>query len=123
MSKGMRELNPKGANPGDVWEINTESFRDAHFATFPVQLPQRCILAGCRPGGTVLDPFNGSATTGNATQRTGRRYIGIDINAEYLRMSLDTRLSQTMLGEATEATDHALSSDQVASEEEPPALF
>jgi DNA modification methylase len=119
MSKGMRELNPKGSNPGDVWNINTDSFHDAHFATFPVQLPQRCILAGCKPGGTVLDPFHGSGTTGSATGRAGCRYIGIDIKAEYLKLSLETRLFQPTLGEDIEAID----SDQVASEEEPPALF
>jgi site-specific DNA-methyltransferase (cytosine-N4-specific) len=62
---------------------------------FPIQLPQRCILAGCKPGGTVLDPFSGSGTTGLAAQRTGRKYIGIDINAEYLDLSINTRLHQT----------------------------
>ena len=63
----------------------------------PVQLAQRCILAGCKPGGVVLDPFSGSGTTGLAAQRTGRRYIGVDINAEYLDLSLNTRLLQTGL--------------------------
>lgn len=86
---------PQTANPGDVWSMTPTSF-PGHFATFPIQLPQRCILAGCRPGGTVLDPFSGSGTTGLATQHTGRRYIGIDINAEYLEMSL-TRMSDDVL--------------------------
>jgi methylase of polypeptide subunit release factors len=53
--------------------------------------------AGCKPGGTVLDPFSGSGTTGLAAQRTGRRYIGIDINAEYLDLSLQTRLRQAAI--------------------------
>jgi DNA modification methylase len=97
MSKGLRELNPAGANPGDVWVIPMESFHDAHFAVFPVQLPQRCILAGCKPGGTVLDPFHGSGTTGLATERTGCRYIGVDLKLEYLEMSLETRLRQPTL--------------------------
>lgn len=83
-----------GRNPGDVWTITTKPFPGAHFATFPPELPERCILAGCKPGGTVLDPFNGSGTTGLAAQRTGRRYIGIDINAEYLDLTLRTRLSE-----------------------------
>lgn len=78
----------RGRNPGDVWEIPTQPFPGAHFAVFPVALPQRCILAGCKPGGTVLDPFNGSGTTGLAAQRTGRRYIGIDLNREYLDLTL-----------------------------------
>jgi DNA modification methylase len=81
-----------GRNPGDVWTIPTQPFAAAHFAVMPQHLAQRCILAGCKPGGTVLDPFSGSGTTGLAAQRTGRRYTGIDINAEYLDLSLRTRL-------------------------------
>lgn len=77
-----------GRNPGDVWVIPTQPFTAAHFAVMPVALAQHCVLAGCRPGGTVLDPFSGSGTTGVAAQRAGRRYIGIDINAEYLALSL-----------------------------------
>lgn len=77
-----------GRNPGDVWSISTTPFSAAHFATYPVELVQRTILAGCKPGGLVLDPFSGSGTTGFAARNTGRRYIGIDINADYLRLSL-----------------------------------
>jgi site-specific DNA-methyltransferase (cytosine-N4-specific) len=87
-----------GRNPGDVWTIPTQPFPGAHFACFPTQLPQRCILAGCKPGGTVLDPFSGSGTTGLAAQRTGRRYVGIDLNVEYLELSLRTRLQQSAAG-------------------------
>ncbi|BBX88192.1 DNA-methyltransferase [Mycolicibacterium aubagnense] len=87
-----RSLHPLGGNPGDVWDIPAGKFPGKHFAVYPVALPQKCILAGCKPGGTVLDPFSGSGTTGLAAQRTGRRYIGIDINADYLEMSLRTRL-------------------------------
>lgn len=96
-------LNPKGCNPGDVWALPTQPFPGAHFACFPVQLPQRCIAAGCKPGGTVLDPFNGSGTTGLAAQRLGRRYVGIDINAEYLDLTLRERLAQAAIdfGEET----------------------
>jgi site-specific DNA-methyltransferase (cytosine-N4-specific) len=89
--------HPGTRNPGDVWSIPTAPFPGAHFAVFPVALPQRCILAGCKPAGTVLDPFNGSGTTGLAAQRTGRRYIGIDINAEYLDLTLRERLHQSAL--------------------------
>lgn len=84
--------HPAGKNPGDVWEIATQPFSGAHFAVFPTELPRRCILAGCKPGGTVLDPFSGSGTTGMVAQRLGRKYIGIDLNAEYLELSLRTRL-------------------------------
>lgn len=87
-------LNPLGRNPGDVWTINTTPFSGAHFATFPVELPARCIKAGCKPGGTVLDTFSGSGATGLAAARLGRKYVGIDLNADYLDLSLRTRLSQ-----------------------------
>jgi len=81
-------LHHNGRNPGDIWTINTHPFPAAHFATYPVELAQRCILAGCKPGGTVLDPFAGSCTTGVAARNTHRRFLGIDINADYLRLAL-----------------------------------
>jgi site-specific DNA-methyltransferase (cytosine-N4-specific) len=93
----------KGRNPGDVWSVNTQPFPEAHFAVMPVTLAQRCIEAGCKPGGTVLDPFSGSGTTGAAAAKLGRRYVGIDLKAEYLDLSLRTRLAQGVLdfGEAS----------------------
>jgi len=90
--------HPAGRNPGDVWSIGTKPFPGAHFATFPIELPRRCIAAGCKPGGTVLDPFNGSGTTGQAAQQLGRRYVGIDISAEYLQLTMRERLGQAALG-------------------------
>lgn len=99
VSPGQRETmrldqmnHPLGRNPGDVWSISTVPFRDAHFAVMPPLLAQKCVVAGCKPGGVVLDPCNGAGTTGLAAQRTGRHYIGIDIKAEYLDLSLQTRL-------------------------------
>ena len=99
--KAMRPVGPNsgnyskgGRNPGDVWEIATQPFSGAHFAVFPQELPRRCIAAGCKPGGTVLDPCSGSGTTGAAAVANGRKYIGIDINADYLDLSLSTRLQQ-----------------------------
>lgn len=89
--------NKLGGNPGDVWEIPTKPFAGAHFATFPEELPRRCIASGCKPGGVVLDPCSGSGTTGAAAQALGRRYVGIDINADYLKLSLETRLRDTPL--------------------------
>jgi site-specific DNA-methyltransferase (cytosine-N4-specific) len=97
MAAGLREINNKGRNPGDVWDIPTQPFSAAHFAVMPQQLAQRCIVAGCKPGGTVLDPFSGSGTTGLAAQRLGRKYIGIDLNPEYLKLSLETRLADGVL--------------------------
>lgn len=73
----------RGRNPGDIWSIATRPYPQAHFAVFPIDLPLRCIKAGCRPGGTVLDPFSGSGTTGAAARQLGRRYIGVDLNPAY----------------------------------------
>jgi DNA modification methylase len=74
-------------NRRDVWHINVVPYAGAHFAAFPLKLPETCILAGCPKGGTVLDPFFGSGTTGIAALSTGRHYIGIDINADYCRLA------------------------------------
>lgn len=93
-TRGMHE---QGANPGDVWAISTSPFSGSHFAVFPPEIPRRCILAGCKPGGTVLDPFSGSGTTGMVALRHGRRYVGIDLNADYLDLSLRTRLHTGVL--------------------------
>ena len=93
----------QGRNPGDVWSVPTQPFGAAHFACMPRTLAERCILAGCKSGGTVLDPFSGSGTTGLAATRLGRRYVGIDLNRDYLDLSLRTRLAQGALdfGEAS----------------------
>jgi DNA modification methylase len=84
-------------NARDVWTIPTGSFAEAHFAVMPLALAERCVQAGCRPGGTVLDPFSGSGTTGLAAARHGRGYVGIDISADYLDLSLKTRLAQSAI--------------------------
>lgn len=86
-----------GRNPGDVWTIPTQPFGEAHFAVMPLLLAERCVQSGCKPGGTVLDPFSGSGTTGLAATKHGRRYVGGDLNREYLDLSLRTRLAQTAL--------------------------
>lgn len=84
----LRERPEKGRNPGDVWDISTTPLPEAHFAAFPVELPRRCVAAGCKTGGTVLDPFSGAGTTALAAQQLGRRAIGIDINASYHDIAL-----------------------------------
>lgn len=83
-------------NKRSVWEIATEAFPGAHFATFPQKLVEPCILAGCPSDGTVLDPFCGSATTVYVAQRLGRRAIGIDLSAEYLALAEKRLLGQTL---------------------------
>lgn len=67
-------------NMRSVWVIPTEAYPEAHFATFPRELPRRCILAGCREGGIVLDIFAGSGTTMEVALSLGREAIGIDLN-------------------------------------------
>lgn len=91
-------------NARDVWTIASQPFPEAHFATFPPALPERAILAGCKPGGTVLDPFSGSGTTGLAANKHGRRYVGIDLSAAYLDLSLRTRFAQPGLDLSDGAT-------------------
>lgn len=71
----------------DVWIINTKPYRGAHFATFPEELAERCILAGCPANGTVLDPFMGSGTTAVTALRLGRSYVGIDLNPVYIALA------------------------------------
>jgi DNA modification methylase len=87
----------KGKNPGDVWMLPTQPFPEAHFAVMPPALAERCVLAGCKPGGVVLDPFCGSGTTGMVALRHGRRFIGVDLSAKYLDLALRTRLSQSAI--------------------------
>lgn len=74
-------------NKRSVWTISTAGYKGAHFAVFPESLVLPCILAGSRPGGTVLDPFSGSGTTGVVSTQQGRNYIGIEINSNYCAMS------------------------------------
>ena len=92
-----------GKNPGDVWSVPTQPFTEAHFAVMPQALAERAIMAGCKPGGTVLDPFSGSGTTGLAANKHGRKYVGIDLSRDYLDLSLRTRFAQGGFdfGEAT----------------------
>lgn len=86
-----------GRNSRDVWSISSQPFPGAHFAVMPLTLAEKCIKAGCKPSGTVLDPFSGSGTTGLAAARHGRKYVGIDLSAEYLDLSLRTRLREPAL--------------------------
>ena len=73
-----------GANLRNVWTVATKPFPGAHFATFPPELVKPCILAGSRPGDTVLDPFGGSGTTMIAAERTGRHAVLLEIDPCYV---------------------------------------
>jgi len=72
-----------GANKRSVWTVTTKPFKGAHFATFPPDLIEPCVLAGCPEGGTVLDPFFGAGTTGLVARKHGRNCIGIELNPVY----------------------------------------
>lgn len=79
-------------NKRDVWDICTGGYKGAHFATFPEKLIEPCIMAGCPTGGVVLDPFLGSGTTAVVAARLGRRFAGIEINPDYVKIA-ETRIS------------------------------
>jgi DNA modification methylase len=74
-------------NKRSVWTVTTKPYKGAHFATFPPDLIEPCIKAGCPEGGTVLDPFAGSGTTLAVATKLGRNSIGIELNAEYIELA------------------------------------
>ncbi len=88
-----------GRNTRTVWNITTQPYPDAHFATFPMEIPVRCIKAGSRNGDTVLDPFCGSGTTGVAALLLGRRFVGIELNEDYAAMA-ERRIEKAAKGTA-----------------------
>jgi len=81
---GLSRREPQDfRNRRSVWTVSTRAFSGAHFATFPPNLIEPCVLAGAPPEGVVLDPFSGAGTTGLVALRNGRRYIGCELNSEY----------------------------------------
>jgi site-specific DNA-methyltransferase (adenine-specific) len=83
-------------NKRSVWTVTTKPYSGAHFATFPPDLIEPCILAGAPEGGIVLDPFMGSGTTAHTALRAGRQYVGCELNGEYIKLA-NKRLSQGFL--------------------------
>lgn len=84
------------ANKRSVWTVNTKPYSGAHFAVFPTELIEPCILAGAPVGAVVLDPFMGSGTTAQVAQDLGRQYIGCELNPEYGKLQ-KKRTAQTSL--------------------------
>lgn len=78
---------PNGRNCRSVWNVHTQGFNGAHFATFPPKLIEPCIRSSSRPGDFVLDPFFGSGTAGVVAETLGRRYVGIELNPEYVTLA------------------------------------
>lgn len=87
----------KGRNRRTVWQIPLSKFRGVHFAVFPEKLVEICIAAGCPQDGIVLDPFVGSGTTAVVAQRLGRKYVGIDNNLDYCKLSMNRIRQDTLL--------------------------
>lgn len=83
--------SPDHRNRRSVWTVSTKPFKGAHFATFPPDLIEPCVLAGCPPQGTVLDPFGGAGTAGLVASRNNRNAILIELNPEYAGMA-DARI-------------------------------
>lgn len=86
---GTIEFDAARRNKRSVWAVSSQPFPGAHFATFPPKLIEPMILAGSRPGDTILDPFSGSGTTGMVALRHDRSYIGLELNPEYVELSRD----------------------------------
>lgn len=94
------EKNYTTRNKRDVWTVTTSRFKGAHFATYPPELIEPCVLAGSREGDWVLDPFSGSGTTGVVALANGRNYVGCELNPDYAEISLNRiQDSVGMLGE------------------------
>ncbi len=74
-------------NKRSVWKVSTKPFKGAHFATFPKDLIEPCVLAGCPEGGTVLDPFGGSGTTGIVAAQHNRNAVLLELNQEYIDLA------------------------------------
>lgn len=83
-------------NKRSVWTVTTKPYEGAHFAVFPQDLIEPCIMAGAPVGGVVLDPFMGSGTTAQVAQNLGRKYLGCELNPEYKSLQ-DKRLRQMSL--------------------------
>jgi DNA modification methylase len=81
------EPQTMGAIKRCVWTIPTKPFSEAHFATYPEELVETPIKAGCPVGGIVLDPFFGSGTTGLVAMKLGRDFVGVELNEEYIKIA------------------------------------
>lgn len=97
-ASAIREIsnakNGSRRNKRSVWSVATGGAKTAHCASFPERLIEPCILAGCPEGGTVLDPFAGSGTTGVVAKRLRRNFVGVEINPDYCEMAT-VRIAET----------------------------
>jgi DNA modification methylase len=94
---GENTESPDNRNKRSVWTVSTKPYAGAHFAVFPSDLIEPCILAGAPVGGIVLDPFMGSGTTAQVAQNLGRQYIGCELNPDYCQLQ-NIRTAQQSFG-------------------------
>jgi len=97
---GLKTNNYEKRNKRSVWAVTTKPYKEAHFATYPIALIEPCILAGTDKGDTILDPFFGAGTTGVAAYKHDRKFIGIELNPEYVEIAakrIETEASQLKL--------------------------
>jgi DNA modification methylase len=85
--RGKPAVSSGTRNRRTVWTITPRPYKGAHFATFPTALVEPCVLAGSRPGDTVLDPFSGAGTTALVARQLGRKFTGIELNPKYVKLS------------------------------------
>jgi DNA modification methylase len=101
--RNLRNYEPA---PVDVWPIATQPFSEAHFATFPPELAERCILAGCPKGGVVFDPYGGAGTTGLVALRHGRTAILSELNPAYADIAARRIKAEWRAPDKATGTDH-----------------
>ena len=82
-----KTFNPLGRNKRTVWSVPISRSKEPHLAVFPEELVLPCVLAGCPPGGVILDPFMGSGTVGRVALKNNRDYIGFELNPKYSKLS------------------------------------
>lgn len=93
--QGMMQIQAKDMRfRRSVWSIATKGLKEAHFAVMPLQLAQDCVIGGCPEGGLVIDPFMGAGTVAVAAEAIGRKWAGIELNPEYVRLATDRILEE-----------------------------
>lgn len=94
--KGLKTNHYTTKNKRSVWTVSTKPYSGAHFATFPEDLIEPCVLAGCPKYGTIIDPFGGSGTTGQVALKHNRNSILCEINPDYVKLMHKRIKSQTL---------------------------
>jgi len=96
--ESIKELTVDGSekkNKRSVWTTKVKGYKGAHFAVYPEDLIQPCVISGCPKDGTVFDPFTGSGTTAVVALKNGRNFIGTELNPEYVKLA-ETRIEETI---------------------------